>query len=377
MSEENPAIRPFRIAISDDEIVELKNRLAATRWPQLASDPQWQDGADLSDLQRLSQHWLDKYDWREHEDMLNRLSQFETIIDGAPVHFIHVRSDRPDAQPIILFHGWPSSIVEYRHVVSSMTAPDDPAAPAFHVVIPSLIGFGFSGPVASRDWGLSRMANAFAALMGRLGYSRFLAHGGDAGHFVASELARAHPDKVSGIHLSLGGLHWPTRHRNDPDLTPAEKRAIGQLDTYMQQNSGYAMLQSTRPHGLAYALTDSPVGQLAWIAEKFREWSDPAHPIDDEDLLTNVSLYWFTRTAGSSARIYKDSRLSSGPTFVDVPTGIAAWPHEIVTPSRRWVEADYNVVHWRDMPEGGHFPALEVPHLLVENIRRFRNVLDM
>ncbi|RYD77565.1 MAG: hypothetical protein EOP84_15370 [Verrucomicrobiaceae bacterium] len=165
-------------------------------------------------------------------------------------------------------------------------------------------------------------------------------------------------------------------HRNDPDLTPAEERAIRQLDTYMKQNSGYAMLQSTRPHGLAYGLTDSPVGQLAWIAEKLREWSDPANPIDDEDLLTNVSLYWFTRTAGSSARIYKDSRLLSGPTFVDVPTGIAAWPHEIVTPSRRWVEADYNIVHWRDMPEGGHFPGLEVPNLLVENIRSFCDALD-
>jgi pimeloyl-ACP methyl ester carboxylesterase len=367
------AITPFRIAIPDAYLADLKQRLAATRWPDSLPDPEWRDGVDRGDLQQLCARWEQQFDWRAHEASLNEIPQFTTTIDGQRIHFCHGRSSRADARALILGHGWPSSMVEYRHVLRELAEPKDPGAPAFHVVLPSLVGYGFSEPARARGWGLTRMADGFAVLMARLGYESFGAHGGDAGYFLVSELARRHAARMFGVHISFGGLFFPARHRNDPDLTEAERRAVQRLDLYVADKGGYANLQSTRPMSHAYALTDSPAGQLAWIAEKWREWSDPSRPIDVEDLLTNVSIYWFTRTAGSSARLYKESTPAQGTklAYVAVPTGIAAWPHEIVTPSRRWVENDYNVVHWGEREAGGHFAALEAPELLVENLRAF------
>ena len=334
----------------------------------------------------LVRRWLDGCDWRATEARLNRFPQVVTVIDGQRVHAVHRRSSRPGASALVLLHGWPSTFVEFHRVIDALAEPEDPAAPAFHVIAPSLPGYGFSGPVREAGWGATRIARAVLELVGRLGYDRCTTHGGDNGYQIAAAMGRLAPDRVRGVHLNLGGVGLAGLHRDEPPADDAEAAALAKYREFVQDKSAYALLNATRPQTLSYALTDSPVGQLAWVAEKFTAWADPEHPVDPDDVLTTASIYWFTRTAASSARFYQVEYTANRPagtgpaaerTFVDVPTAIAAFPHEIVPPVRRWAQERYNVVRWVDMPRGGHFAALETPDLLIDALRGFAAELGL
>jgi epoxide hydrolase len=300
------------------------------------------------------------------------------------VHAMHRPSSRPGAVPLVLLHGWPSTVAEFSLVVDELAEPADPAAPAFHVVAPSLVGYGFSAPVRERGWGAHRTARALAELVRRLGYTGYLAHGGDSGYQVAAALARVDTANVAGIHLNLGGIGLAGRHRADEPRDAVEKEALARYADYVRDKSAYALLHATRPQTLAYGLADSPVGQLAWIAEKLLDWVDPAYPLPIDYVLTTASLYWFTETTASAARFYQeeysanrpaDAELARERTYVTVPTAVAAFPHEIVPPVRAWAEELYNVVRWIDMPAGGHFSAVERPDLVVAALRGFAEQL--
>ena len=312
------SIRPFRVSIPDSDLDDLRNRLDRTRWPDELPDVGWDYGVPRGYLRELAHYWRHEYDWRAAETRLNQWPQFMTTIDGANIHFAHIRSPEPDATPLIITHGWPGSIVEFEQITGPLTDPrahgGDPAD-AFHLVLPSIPGFGFSGPTRERGWEYQRVAAAFAELMRRLGYHRYGTQGGDWGSAISRELGRIRPGHVIGVHLNLipgaGATAEPTEEELAA-LSPAERERTWasweRMQAWSRDKQGYADIQSTRPQTLAYALTDSPVGQLAWIAEKFKEWTDssdrPEDAVDRDHLLTNVMLYWLTGTAGSSARIY-------------------------------------------------------------------------
>jgi len=381
-------IRPFRIEVSEADLDDLRERLARTRWPEELPGAGWDDGVPLAYLKELAEYWRTAYDWREHEARLNELAQFTTTIDGQEVHFLHVRSPERDALPLIITHGWPGSIVEFTEIVGPLTDPrahgGDPAD-AFDVVAPSIPGFGFSGRPRETGWNLDRITAAFAELMDRLGYERYGAHGGDFGSLLSPELGRLHPDRVVGVHVN-GFLALPTR---DPEqlaaLTEAERERVEALRRLRRKLRGYAVTQATRPQSLAYGLTDSPVGQLAWIVEAFKALTDTAGVLEDavdrDHLLTNVTVYWLTATAGSSARLYKETVNDLRETVNDhgranepstVPTGAAVFPGDASSLRvRRLVERTHDIVHWSEFDRGGHFPAMEVPDLLVGDLRKF------
>jgi pimeloyl-ACP methyl ester carboxylesterase len=371
-------IRPFRIAVPDANLEDLRERLARTRWPDELPGVGWDYGVPVAYLRKLADHWRTDYNWRAQETALNQLPQFTTEIDSQTVHFLHVRSPEPDAVPLLLTHGWPGSIVEFLDVIGPLSDPRghgaDPAA-AFHLVVPSLPGFGFSGSTREPGWGMARIAGAWAELMDRLGYERYGAHGGDLGAQVARELGLAEPDRVIGIHLTelLSARPAPENADFSDDR---ERRSVEANYRYDYQLSGYMWLQSQRPQTLAFALADSPAGQLAWIVEKFKDWTDadaPEDAVDRDALLTNVMLYWLTGTAASSARIYREGAESFGQDerVGTVPTGLATLPANISLPIRRLAEQTENIVYWSELPRGGHFPAMEVPDLLVDDIRAF------
>jgi epoxide hydrolase len=371
-------IRPFRIAVPDTDLEDLRERLARTRWPDELPGVGWDHGVPVAYLRKLADHWRVDYNWRTQETALNQLPQFTTKIDSQTVHFLHVRSPEPDAVPLLLTHGWPGSIVEFLDVIGPLSDPRrhgaDPAA-AFHLVVPSLPGFGFSGPTREPGWGVARIAGAWAELMGRLGYERYGAHGGDFGAQVARELGLLEPDRVIGIHLTELLSARPTPENADFS-DDRERRSVEANYRYDFQLSGYMWLQSQRPQTLAFALADSPAGQLAWIVEKFKDWTDaevPEDAVDRDTLLTNVMLYWLTGTAASSARIYREGAESFGQDerVGTVPTGLATLPANISLPIRRLAEQTENIVYWSELPRGGHFPAMEVPDLLVDDIRAF------
>ncbi|WP_229706366.1 epoxide hydrolase family protein [Micromonospora sonchi] len=370
---------PFRIEIPQDCLDDLRHRLARTRWPHEVPGAGWEAGVPLDYLKELADYWRTKYDWRVHEARLNEFPQFTTVIDGQNVHFLHVRSPEPDALPLILTHGWPGSVVEFMKIIGPLTDParhgGDPAD-AFHVVAPSLPGFGFSRPLAAPGWDTSRVARAWAELMNRLGYHRYGAQGGDTGSVVSPELGRIDPDHVIGVHVNNLGT-FPS---GDPaelvGLTEADQARLALMTTWGRDMAGYAVVQSTRPQTISYALTDSPVGQLAWIVEKFKEWTDPSadlpeDAIDRDLILTDVSVYWLTGTAGSAARIYYEGARTWGQTqpCSSVPTGVAVFPNDITI--RPLAERDHNVAHWSEFDRGGHFAALEAPDLLVGDVREF------
>ncbi|WP_327129462.1 epoxide hydrolase family protein [Streptomyces sp. NBC_01727] len=382
-------IRPFRIAISDDDLEDLHRRLDHTRWPDQLPGVGWAYGIPLDYLKELAHYWRHEYDWRAEEARLNKWPQFTTTIDGTNVHFAHVRSPEPDAIPLLITHGWPGSIAEFTEAVGPLTDPRahgaDPSD-AFHLVIPSLPGFGFSGPTPEPGWEYQRIAAAFAELMRRLGYDRYGAQGGDWGAAISRELGRTHPDQVVGVHLTvIPGAAAAA----EPDaqelaaLDPVEReRTLASWkrnQEWVRDRQGYADLQSTRPQTLAYGLTDSPIGQLAWIAEKFKEWTDardrPEDAVDRDQLLTNVMLYWLTKTAGSSGRIYYErahAEYWGGPPDPSAtPTALADFPHENFIPLRHIVERTNNIVQWSTFDRGGHFAAMEEPDLLVPDVRKF------
>jgi microsomal epoxide hydrolase len=369
-------ISPFRIAVPQSDLDDLAARLAGTRWPDELPGAGWDYGVPLSYLRELAEYWRTGYDWRAREAELNAFPQFTTHLDGANVHFLHVRSAEPAAVPLILTHGWPGSVVEFLDLIGPLTDPRAHGADprdAFHVVIPSLPGFGFSGPTRDRHWDYRRVAAAWLELMSRLGYERFGAQGGDWGAGISREMGVLAPGRLLGVHLNGA----PTFPSGDADgLDDLDAARLLTWKRHQQETSGHTMVQATRPQTLAYGLTDSPVGQLAWIVEKFQEWTDstgtPDSAVDRDRILTNVMLYWLTGTAGSSARLYKESaRVWADAETSTVPTGMAVFAHDITLPVRAFTERTDNIVHWSEFERGGHFPALEQPGLLTEDIRSF------
>jgi pimeloyl-ACP methyl ester carboxylesterase len=370
-------IDDFRIDVPEAALEDLRERLGRARWPAASPEPGWASGVPVLYLRRLADHWLHGYDWRAHEAMLNTYPQGLTEIDGQRIHFLHARSPEPGALPLVVTHGWPGSIVEFTRVLGPLTDPrahgGDPAD-AFHVVAPSLPGFGFSTPLSAPDWDHDRIARAWAVLMDRLGYDRYGAHGGDTGSKVSPAIGRLHPDRVAGVHIN-GGLELPAAGAAElAALTPAERERIDAVRDLVRHGTGYADLQSTKPQTLAYALNDSPIGQLAWIADKFKDWTDPAakvpeRAVDVDQLLTNVSLYWFTGTGASSAHLYRAVRDEPEPPPSAVPTGVAVFPNDPAV--RGLLEKRHRIVHWSEFDRGGHFAAMEAPDLLVDDLRAF------
>ncbi|MGC5628829.1 epoxide hydrolase family protein [Georgenia sp. Z1344] len=372
-------VRPFTLAVPQDTIEDLHRRLADTRWPDENPEAGWSDGLPLAFAKDLATYWRETFDWRAQEDRLNAVPQFTTAIDGHDVHFVHVRSPRPDAKPLLLVHGWPSGPTDFLSMIPLLTEPAD-GGQAFDVVAPTIPGFGVSGPVVG--WTLTRVADAFATLMDRLGYERYLAHGYDTGAGVVRDLGLRHPEHVAGIH-STGPLGGEELTEETADMSvPAEAAAVADGYRYMYDIGAYAMLQSTRPQSISYALTDSPVAQMSWIVERFKDWSsaegDPDQVLDRDEMLTVVSIYWFFRTAGSSARYYKyglpDWAEPLQPSTV--PTAILVMPDDIGRPVRRLVEQVDRVVSWTEAERGGHFAAWEQPELVAADIRASIGHLD-
>jgi pimeloyl-ACP methyl ester carboxylesterase len=371
------AINPFRIAVPDDVLTDLRGRLAATRWPEPECVDDWSQGLPLAYARDLAGYWAQGYDWRAREAGLNRFDQFVTEIDGLDVHFIHQRSPHADAFPLVITHGWPGSIVEFHKVIEPLTNPTahgGRAEDAFHVVCPSLPGYGFSGKPASTGWGVQKVARAWETLMVRLGYGRYGAQGGDWGAAVTTEIGRNRGHCVA-IHLNMPIARPPAGGVQNP--TPEEQAALQAMAHYRRRDSGYAKQQSTRPQTLGYGLVDSPVAQLAWIVEKFWSWTDcnghPENVLSRDELLDNVMMYWVTGSGASSARMYWES-MASGfrpAARVELPTGVASFPKEIGRPPRHWCEPNYHITHWTTMPRGGHFAAFEQPDLFVEDVRAF------
>jgi pimeloyl-ACP methyl ester carboxylesterase len=327
----------------------------------------------------LVDYWRDTYDWRAHEARLNELEHFRTSIDGQSIHFIHARSPHPDAFPLLLTHGWPGSVVEFLDVIPRLTHPEahgGSAADAFHVVVPSLPGYGFSEPTRTRGWDVRRIARAFTELMGRVGYERYGAQGGDWGAQVATRIGPLDPEHCAAIHLNMPLADRP---EDTVPLSDADKADLAVIAHFRREESGYAQEQGTKPQTLGVALNDSPAGLLAWIVEKFRAWSDcdghPENAFTRDQLITNVMTYWVTQTITSSTRLYWERRHidapEDAPAYVGVPTGIARYPKEPLRIPRSWVERRYNVTHWADMPRGGHFAAMEQPALFVDDLRSF------
>ncbi|MFL6056538.1 MAG: epoxide hydrolase family protein [Actinoallomurus sp.] len=382
-------IRPYRIDIPQADLDDLHARLDRTRWPDELPGVGWAYGVPRHYLRELVRYWRHEFDWRAAEARLNAWPQFTTTIDGATIHFAHIRSPEPDATPLIITHGWPGSIAEFTEIAGPLTDPrahgGDPAD-AFDLVIPSIPGFGLSGPTRQAGWEFQRIAAAFAELMRRLGYRRYGAQGGDWGAAISRELGRIRPDEVIGVHLNLlpGGAATAEPDADElAALSPAERdRALASWRRnreWERESIGYAAIQSTRPQTLAYALTDSPAGQLAWIVEKFKEWTDskdrPEDAVDRDQLLTNVMLYWLTGTAGSSARIYYE-RAHAGywgrpPETSTAPTALAVFPHDNFIPLRHIAERTNTIVRWTEYDRGGHFAAMEQPDLLVADVREF------
>jgi pimeloyl-ACP methyl ester carboxylesterase len=377
---DDSAIHPFRIEVPQADIDELRYRLRRTRWPRETTATGWTRGVPLGYLFELAEYWRTTYDWREHEASLNRFPQFSTVIDGAIVHFLHIRSASRDAKPLILIHGWPGSVVEFIDTIGPLM---DPLAygergQAFHLVIPSIPGYGFSGPLTETGWTHRHVAKAFVELMSRLGYERYGVQGGDVGAFIAPEMARLDSAHVSGVHVNALVTLPSGDAAEMADLTAAEQQRVARQQRF-QDMAGYLHLEGTRPQTVAYGLTDSPVAQLAWIAEKFKEWTDPATRFAEDvantdRILTNVSLYWFTRTAGSSANLYyealHDATARTPRERCGVPTGVLVSQTQDVA-IRRFAERDHNVVHWAEFERGGHFFALEQPELFVADVRQF------
>jgi microsomal epoxide hydrolase len=381
MSNGDAGIRPFRIDVPQADIDDLHDRLGRTRWPDELPGVAWAYGVPLGYLRELAEYWRTEYDWRRHEARLNELPQFTTTIDGANVHFLHVRSPEAGALPLVMTHGWPGSVVEFLEVIGPLTDPrahgGDPAD-AFHLVCPSIPGYGFSGPTHETGWDNARVAGAVAELMRRLGYTRYGAQGGDWGAGVSLSLGRIDADHVVGAHVNFLSARSYGSAAGLEDPTEDERDRLRDSERFANELWGYGAIQGTRPQTLAYALTDSPVGQLAWIVEKFKEWTDssdrPEDAVDRDQMLTDVTLYWLTRTAGSSARLYYETSHASrggarGPSLA--PVGVAVFPREIFRPIRRLAERTQPIVHWSEFERGGHFAAMEEPDLLVGDVRAF------
>ncbi|MGW5700724.1 epoxide hydrolase family protein [Amycolatopsis japonica] len=365
-------VQAFEAHATDADLDDLRARLAAARLPEAETVPRWGQGVPLADLIEVVDYWRTEYDWRWFEKRLDRIGQFRTTIDGLGIHFLHRRSTRADATPLVLTHGWPGSIAEFVDVVDELADPADPGTPAFHVVVPSLPGFGYSDKPATTGWGTEKIAAAWVELMGRLGYDRFAAHGGDWGGNITTVLGGRFPDHVLGIHTTFA--EGPPGLTTE-GLTPAERKWTEETHHFWHHRAAYAKQQATRPQTIGYSLVDSPVGLLAWILDKFAEWSDtedsPFETISRDRVLDDVTLYWLTRTGASAARIYYESHNSLDPGLrVDVPAAITVYPRDIEKYPRPWAQERYRrIVRWRSPEAGGHFPSLEVPGYFVKDLQ--------
>ena len=365
-------IRPFTIAIDNADLDDLRERLGRTRFPAPLPGDDWDTGVPIGYLREIVDYWRDAYDWRREEARLNRLPQYLIEIDGQQIHFVHLRSDRTAATPLLLTHGWPGSFVEFLELIERLRGH-------FHLVVPSLPGFAFSGPVTDAGWDKARIARAWVELMDRLGYARFGVQGGDIGAAVSPEVARVAQDRVIGVHLN-GNVGMPLHGPDEAEratLTPLEADRLARVEAFMNEEFGYIAIQSTRPQLIGAALVDSPVGLLAWIVDKFRQWTHPRSVlpdqiIDRDRLLTNVMLYWLTGTAGSAAYVGYAQETSWGVPVEKspVPTAVIVFAHDAGV--RRYAEADHTIVRWTDVEgRGGHFAALEEPELLAADIEEF------
>ncbi|MFE2378442.1 epoxide hydrolase family protein [Streptomyces sp. NPDC059398] len=379
MSRRTSDVQACETHATDADLDDLRTRLAAARLPEAetvhraAPGPRrWGQGVPLTDLTSVLDYWRTGYDWRSFEARLNRIGQFRTTIDGLGIHFLHRRSARADATPLILTHGWPGSIAEFTDVVDELADPEDADAPAFHVVVPSLPGFGYSDKPATTGWGIEKIAAAWVELMGRLGYGKFLAHGGDWGGVITTVLGGRFPAHVLGIHTTFAeappGL-------TTEGLTAVEREWTEETRDFWHNRAAYAKQQATRPQTIGYSLVDSPVGLLAWILDKFAEWSDtedsPFETISRDRVLDDVTLYWLTRTGASAARIYYESHQSLDPELrVAVPSAITMYPRDIEKCPLPWAQERYRqIVRWRTPETGGHFPSLEVPGFFVSDLQ--------
>ncbi|OEV30885.1 epoxide hydrolase [Streptomyces nanshensis] len=396
MTDSQQDIRPFRIGIPQAQLDDLHARLAGTRWPDELPGVGWSRGVPLKYLQELAEYWRTVYDWREHEAALNEHPQYTTTVDGQNIHFLHVRSPEPGATPLMLLHGWPGGFTDFLDVIGPLSDPaahGGDRADAFHLVVPSLPGFGFSTPLAGPGMGSARMAEVLAGVMSRLGYGRYGVQGYDTGALVGPGIGRQNPDRVIGVHVN-SLLTFPAGVPGEMDgLSDVEQRRRHAMETF---NDGYLQCNSKRPQTVTYGLHDSPVGQLAWITEKFKELTDPEDglpedSVDRDRMLTDVSLYWLTGTAGTAAQIYYEEMSASSwgdgsgdwsaadgdrgaagspaPAVPGTPTGVLVSARDVTI--RRWAERDHNVVRWTELSRGGHFLAMEAPDLLVDDVRGF------
>ena len=369
-------ITPFTINTPEEQLTDLRNRINNTRWAEEECVNDWSQGIPLTYVREIADYWANQYDWRKSEQYLNTFDHFQTNIDDLDIHFIHQKSPHPDAYPLIITHGWPGSIVEFHKVIQPLVDPTKhggKAEDAFHVVCPSLPGYGFSGKPSQSGWGVEKIAETWDQLMVRLGYENYGAQGGDWGAAITTQIGRniGHCD---AIHINMPIGRPTPESLQDP--TDEEKSALEGLTYYQEWDSGYSKQQSTRPQTLGYGLVDSPVGQMAWIIEKFWSWMDcdghPENTLTRDELLDNVMLYWLTASGASSARLYWESFGSfGGGDKVELPTGVASFPKEIIRSPRRWCEESYNITHWTTMPKGGHFGAFEQPELFINDLRIF------
>lgn len=375
-------IEPYRIAVPDAVLTDLRERLARTRFPDEIPGSGWGYGTNLAYLRELVAYWRDHYDWRAAEERINRFPQFRAEVGGLGIHLIHRKGIGPAPMPLIITHGWPGSITEFLEIIEPLADPGahggDPAD-AFHVVVPSMPGYGFSDHPKEPGMDPQRIAAMWAELMVGLGYDRFAAQGGDWGSMVTTYLGADHGARLIGIHLNMVIAFPPDPTNPAADVTPEELAGLAQMGEFLEKETGYQRIQGTKPQTLAYALNDSPAGLAGWIVEKFHTWSDCHGDVESrftkDQLLTNIMFYWVTETANSSCRLYCETmRAGKFPPKdfkVDVPTGCALFAKEIVQPPRAWVEKMYNVTHWKRFPSGGHFAAMEEPAALVADIREF------
>ncbi len=369
------AITPFVLDVPQADLDDLQRRLTSIRWAERETVDDWSQGAPLAKVRALCDYWRTGYDWRRCEARLNGLGQFKTEIDGLGVHFLHVRSPHPNALPLLITHGWPGSVIEFLKVIGPLTDPvahGGRAEDAFHVIAPSVPGFGFSDKPSAAGWNIKRIADAFITLMARLGYERWVAQGGDVGAFVSTAIGVARPAGCLAIHLNMP-LAGPTPEDREK-LTPAEEASLAASAEFARTGQGYSAQQSTRPQTLGYGLVDSPAGQAAWIYEKLWAWSDNQGAPEDvftlDEMLDNIMLYWLPAAAASAARLYWEGARLRASSRLDLPVGVSIFPKEISRPSRRWAERRMsNIIYWNELDRGGHFAAWEQPGLFVQELR--------
>jgi pimeloyl-ACP methyl ester carboxylesterase len=376
------SVRPFTIRIPEAALKDLKARLTTARLPEPLQGDGWTHGTDIAYLRQLVAYWRDKFDWRAQERRLNQLEQFTTTIDGLTMHFVHRKSKHANAMPLLITHGWPGSFVEFTKIIGPLTDPEaygGTAADAFHVVMPSIPGFAFSQAPKEAGYDPARIAALEAKLMARLGYTRYGVQGGDWGSIISTQIALLDASRVTGLHINMCFGAAPAGTDPNAGLSDKERERVRARQVFQNEETGYQQIQGTKPQTLGVALNDSPSGLAAWIVEKFKTWCDcdgnPENIFTKDELLTNISLYWFTQTAASSARIYYESRHAApNPNAgrrIEVPTACADFPKEIIWSPRKWLEGRYNIVRWTEMPKGGHFAAFEQPQLLVDDVRAF------